>query len=113
MLFSQLINLNHQQRKKEQAKQKALKADPSLANGQDLTGPEDLTPVQTLTKRYTRQLERMGRVKSDDVLDKTLNAMLATYDPHSNYYPPAEAAELNRQMTLKLIGIGVQIRPER
>jgi carboxyl-terminal processing protease len=112
MLVSQLINLTIS-KEEEQAKQKALKADPSLANGQDLTGPEDLTPVQTLTKRYTRQLERMGRVKSDDVLDKTLNAMLATYDPHSNYYPPAEAAELNRQMTLKLIGIGVQIRPER
>ncbi len=78
-----------------------------------LTGPEDLTPAQTLTKRYTRQLERISRVKSDDVLDKTLNAMLATYDPHSNYYPPIDAIELNRQTTLQLEGIGVSIRPER
>ncbi|MCA4164731.1 tail-specific protease, partial [Acinetobacter baumannii] len=85
----------------------------SLADGQDLTGPEDLTPAQTLTKRYTRQLERISRVKSDDVLDKTLNAMLATYDPHSNYYPPIDAIELNRQTTLQLEGIGVSIRPER
>ncbi|USA52162.1 carboxy terminal-processing peptidase [Acinetobacter sp. C32I] len=112
MLVSQLINLTIS-KEEEQAKQKALKADPSLANGQDLTGPEDLTPVQTLTKRYTRQLERIGRVKSDDVLDKTLNAMLATYDPHSNYYPPIDAMELNRQTTLQLEGIGVSIRPER
>ncbi len=37
---------------------------------------EDLTPVQTLTKRYTRQLTAMDRLKSDDVLDKTLNAMM-------------------------------------
>ncbi|MEC8567682.1 MAG: PDZ domain-containing protein, partial [Pseudomonadota bacterium] len=112
MLVSQLINLTIS-KEEEQAKQKALKANPSLANGQDLTGPEDLTPVQTLTKRYTRQLERIGRVKSDDVLDKTLNAMLATYDPHSNYYPPIDAMELNRQTTLQLEGIGVSIRPER
>ena len=56
MLVSQLINLTIS-KEEEQAKQKALKTDPSLANGQDLTGPEDLTPVQTLTKRYTRQLE--------------------------------------------------------
>ncbi|ESK54577.1 carboxy terminal-processing peptidase [Acinetobacter tjernbergiae] len=112
MLVSQLINLTIS-KEEEQAKQKALKANPALANGQDLTGPEDLTPVQTLTKRYTRQLERMGRVKSDDVLDKTLNAMLATYDPHSNYYPPIDAMELNRQTTLQLEGIGVSIRPER
>ncbi|NUF42238.1 carboxy terminal-processing peptidase [Acinetobacter pittii] len=112
MLVSQLINLTIS-REEEQAKQKALKENPSLADGQDLTGPEDLTPAQTLTKRYTRQLERISRVKSDDVLDKTLNAMLATYDPHSNYYPPIDAIELNRQTTLRLEGIGVSIRPER
>ncbi|HFG6921716.1 carboxy terminal-processing peptidase [Acinetobacter baumannii] len=112
MLVSQLINLTIS-REEEQAKQKALKENPSLADGQDLKGPEDLTPAQTLTKRYTRQLERISRVKSDDVLDKTLNAMLATYDPHSNYYPPIDAIELNRQTTLQLEGIGVSIRPER
>ena len=112
MLVSQLINLNIS-KEEEAAKQKALKDDPTLANGQDLTSPEDLTPVQTLTKRYTRQLERVSRVKSDDVLDKTLNAMMLTYDPHSNYFPPVDAMELNRQTTLQLEGIGVSIRPER
>ena len=112
MLVSQLINLNIS-KEEESAKQKALKADPALANGQDLASPEDLTPVQTLTKRYTRQLERISRVKSDDVLDKTLNAMMLTYDPHSNYFPPVDAMELNRQTTLQLEGIGVSIRPER
>lgn len=112
MLISQLINLTIS-KDEEAAKQKALKDDPTLADGQDLTAAEDLTPAQTLTKRYTRQLERMSRVKSDDVLEKTLNAMLATYDPHSNYFPPVDAMELNRQTTLQLEGIGVSIRPER
>ncbi|KGT47178.1 carboxy terminal-processing peptidase [Acinetobacter sp. HR7] len=112
MLVSQLINLTIS-KEEELAKQKALKANPELANGQDLAGPEDLTPVQTLTKRYTRQLERLSRIKSDDVLDKTLNAMMLTYDPHSNYFPPVDAMELNRQTTLQLEGIGVSIRPER
>ncbi len=112
MLVSQLINLTIS-KEEEQAKQNALKANPELANGQDLTGPEDLTPAQTLTQRYTRQLERLSRIKSDDVLDKTLNAMMLTYDPHSNYFPPVDAMELNRQTTLQLEGIGVSIRPER
>lgn len=111
-LVSQLINLTIT-KEEEAAKQKALKADPSLANGQDLSAAEDLTPVQTLTKRYTRKLERISRIKSDDVLDKTLNAMLATYDPHSNYFPPVDAMELNRQTSLQLEGIGVAIRPDR
>ncbi|MCO8107164.1 carboxy terminal-processing peptidase [Acinetobacter indicus] len=112
MLVSQLINLTIS-KEEEQAKQKALKENPELANGQDLSGPEDMTPVETLTKRYTRQLERMSRLKSDDVLDKTLNAMMLTYDPHSNYFPPVDAMELNRQTTLQLEGIGVSIRPDR
>ena len=112
MLVSQLINLTIS-KEEEQAKQKALKDNPELANGQDLKGPEDLTPVQTLTKRYTRQLERVSRLKSDDVLDKTLNAMTLTYDPHSNYFPPVDAIELNRQTSLQLEGIGVSIRPDR
>ena len=112
MLVSQLINLTIS-KEEEKAKQKALKDDPTLANGQDLASADDLTPVQTLTKRYTRQLERLKRTKSDEVLDRTLNAMLATYDPHSNYFPPIDAMELNRQTTLQLEGIGVSIRPER
>ncbi len=112
MLVSQLINLTIS-KEEEAANQKALKDNPELANGQDLAGPEDLTPAQTLTKRYTRQLERLSRIKSDDVLDKTLNAMMLTYDPHSNYFPPVDAMELNRQTTLQLEGIGVSIRPER
>ncbi|WP_089604266.1 carboxy terminal-processing peptidase [Acinetobacter piscicola] len=112
MLVSQLINLTIA-KQEDQAKQKALKDDPTLANGQDLASSEDLTPVQTLTKRYTRQLERIGRTKSDDVLERILNAMTLTYDPHSNYFPPVDAMELNRQTTLQLEGIGVSIRPER
>ncbi|MDO4223629.1 MAG: carboxy terminal-processing peptidase [Acinetobacter sp.] len=112
-LISQLINLTIT-KEEEQAKQKALADNPELANGQDLSNAEDLTPVQTLTKRYTRNLERLTkRTKSDDVLDKTLNAVLATYDPHSNYFPPIDAVEMNRQSSLQLEGIGVSIRPER
>lgn len=112
MLVSQLISLTIT-KQEDMAKQAALKADPSLANGQDLTAAEDLTPVQTLTKRYKRKLERISRLKSDDVLERILNAMTLTYDPHSNYFPPIDAIELNRQTTLELEGIGVSIRPER
>lgn len=112
VIVSQLINLTIT-KEEEAAKQLALKKNPELAQGENLVPPEDLTPVETLTKRYTRQLERITRLKSDDVLERTLNAMLATYDPHSNYYPPVDAMELNRQTTLQLEGIGVTIRPER
>ncbi|MFZ3192835.1 MAG: carboxy terminal-processing peptidase [Moraxellaceae bacterium] len=110
-LVSQLINLTIS-KESEAAKQQAIKDNPALAQGQDLSSSE-LGPVETLQKRYQRQLERMSRVKSDRVLELVLNAAMATYDPHSNYYAPVEAMEMNRQTTLALEGIGVSIRPER
>ncbi|MEC7119784.1 MAG: PDZ domain-containing protein, partial [Pseudomonadota bacterium] len=110
-LVSQLINLTIS-KESEAAKQQALKDNPALARGQDLSASE-LGPVETLQKRYQRQLERMARVKSDRVLEILLNSAMATYDPHSNYYAPIEAMEMNRQTTLALEGVGVSIRPER
>lgn len=113
VLISQLINLTIS-KEEEQAKQKALAENPELANGQDLSTADNLTAVQTLQKRYQRNLDRLlKRSKSDDVLDKTLNAVLATYDPHSSYFPPIDAIEMNRQSSLQLEGIGVSIRQER
>ncbi len=110
-LISQLINLTIG-KESDVAKQQAISANPELARGQDLSSSE-LGPVETLQKRYQRQLERMSRVKSDRVLELVLNAAMATYDPHSNYYAPVEAMEMNRQTTLALEGVGVSIRPER
>lgn len=110
-LVSQLISLTIA-KQEEAAKQKALKDNPALANGQDLSSSE-LGPVETLKKRYRRQMDQFARLKSDRVVESILNAALATYDPHSNYYAPIEAMELNRQTTLALEGIGVSIRPER
>ena len=110
-LISQLINLTIS-KESDNAKQQAIKDNPELALGQDLSSSE-LGPVETLQKRYQRQLERLSRVKSDRVLELVLNAATATYDPHSNYYAPVEAMEMNRQTTLSLEGVGVSIRPER
>lgn len=47
MLVSQLINLTIA-KQEDQAKQKALKDDPTLANGQDLAASEDLTLFKRL-----------------------------------------------------------------
>lgn len=110
-LTSQLISLTIA-KEEEAAKQQALKDNPELAKGQDLSSSE-LGPVDTLKKRYRRAMEQLGRIKNDQVLEGILNAALATYDPHSNYFAPIEAMEMNRQTTLALEGIGVSIRPER
>jgi carboxyl-terminal processing protease len=111
-LTAQLISLTIAQ-EEEAEKQATLKANPKLAAGQDLSPPSELDPVDTLKKRFNRKLEQISRLKSDRVLEALMNAALATYDPHSLYFAPVEAMEMNRQTTLQLEGIGVSIRPER
>ncbi len=111
-LIAQLISLKIAQ-EEESEKQAMLKADPKLAAGQDLSPPSELDPVETLKKRFNRKLQQINRLKSDRILEGFLNAALATYDPHSSYFAPVEAMEMNRQTTLQLEGIGVSIRPER
>ncbi len=111
-LVSQLISMTLA-KQEEQAKQAAVKANPTLAQGQELSAPQEGSPVDTLKKRYRRQAEQIQRLKNDRVLEQFLNAALAAYDPHSNYFAPVEAMEMNRQTTLQLEGIGVSIRPDK
>lgn len=111
-LISNLIALTIS-RQEDQAKQAAIRANPRLTNGIELPPESPLTPVETMRKRLNRQYQQLQRTRSDRVLESFLNAALAAYDPHSNYFAPVEAMELNRQTTLQLEGIGVSIRPER
>lgn len=111
-LTLQLINITIGQIE-EKAKEKAIRENPELAEGQDLIRDDKRTPLQILKKRLSRQKGQLSRIKSDTVLEGILNAALGTYDPHSNYYAPIKATEVNLQSNLALEGIGVSIRPDR
>lgn len=112
LLTLRLINITLGQ-EEEKAKEDALRKNPELAKGQDLIRDDKRTPVEILKKRLKRQQGQMGRVKSDTVLEGILNAAMGSYDPHSNYYAPVKATEVNLQSNLALEGIGVSIRPDR
>lgn len=111
-LTLQLINITIAQ-KEEKAKEDALRENPELAKGQDLIRDDKRTPKEILQKRLNRKRGQISRLKSDTVVEGILNAALATYDPHSNYYAPVKATEINLQSNLSLEGIGVSIRPDR
>ena len=46
-------------------------------------------------------------------METVLNTAMMTYDPHSNYFAPVQANEMQVQTNLQLEGIGVSIRPDR
>ncbi|MDO4896191.1 MAG: carboxy terminal-processing peptidase [Moraxella sp.] len=97
----------------DQAKDKAFLDNPELARGQDLVKGDERTPNQILLNRLNRQQEQLARLKNDEIMETILNTAMMTYDPHSNYFAPVQANEMQIQSNLQLEGIGVSIRPDR
>lgn len=97
----------------EKAKEKVFLDNPDITRGQDLVRNDQRSPSEILLNRLTRQQGQLQRLKDDEIMETILNTAMLTYDPHSNYYAPIQATELQIQSSLQLEGIGVSIRPDR
>ncbi|WP_352259143.1 carboxy terminal-processing peptidase [Psychrobacter sp. TB55-MNA-CIBAN-0194] len=97
----------------EKAKEEVFLSNPDITRGQDLVRNDQRTPSEILQNRLSRQQEQSKRLTNDEIMETVLNTAMLTYDPHSNYYAPIQATELQIQSSLQLEGIGVSIRPDR
>ena len=97
----------------EKGKEQIFLDNPDITRGQDLVRDDQRTPSEILLNRLSRQQGQMTRLKDDEIMETVLNTAMLTYDPHSNYYAPIQATELQIQSSLQLEGIGVSIRPDR
>ncbi|MDN3398117.1 carboxy terminal-processing peptidase [Psychrobacter sp. APC 3426] len=97
----------------EKAKEQVFLDNPDITRGQDLVRNDKRTPSEILHNRLSRQQEQFKRLTDDEIMETVLNTAMLTYDPHSNYYAPIQATELQIQSSLQLEGIGVSIRPDR
>ena len=68
--------------------------------------------VETLGKSYHRTLKVFEEWDSADVLGDYLEWLTRSYDPHSDYQPPADYEDFAMQMNLSLFGIGAELRSE-
>ncbi|MEO8351148.1 MAG: carboxy terminal-processing peptidase [Chthoniobacteraceae bacterium] len=68
--------------------------------------------VETLTRRYARQVQMMKKFSSDAVLELYLNALAHVYDPHSDYMGREQLQSFNIAMNLSLAGIGATLQSE-
>ncbi len=77
-----------------------------------LTG-QSLAQIQEVLKgRYERYQTNLNQSKSEDVFETFTNAVLTSYDPHSNYFSPISSDNFNIQMKNSLEGIGAVLRSE-
>lgn len=54
--------------------------------------------------------QRLGKVDRDDRLSLYLNVVTATYDPHTEFYPPADKENFDISMSGQLQGIGATLQ---
>jgi peptidase, S41 family len=100
-------------KEEDSAKDKAFLENPDLTRGHDLVKGDERNPKEVLINRLSRQQGQLERIKNDEIMETILNTAMMTYDPHSNYFAPVQANELQIQSNLQLEGIGVSIRPDR
>jgi carboxyl-terminal processing protease len=71
-----------------------------------LAGQHDKAIVQTLDRRYSNGLKRIGQLTSEDAFQTFMNAYTTAIEPHTNYFGPRAAEEFDISMKLSLVGVG-------
>jgi carboxyl-terminal processing protease len=85
------------------------KLDNENAPGTKLSATNVADMVQTLQRRYERELRQCDELESSDVLQAYLDMLAHAYDPHSDYMNNEGAQTFTINMSLALFGIGAEL----
>jgi carboxyl-terminal processing protease len=77
----------------------------SVLNGKSLEDNK-----KNMRKRYINQLRRNKRIDAEQAYSVVMNSLTTLYDPHTNYMSPENAENFDINMSLKLQGIGAELR---
>jgi len=66
--------------------------------------------LETLSKRYSNQLQRIKQLNAEDAFQIYINSLTGLYDPHTNYLSPRTSENFSINMRLSLEGIGAVLR---
>lgn len=67
---------------------------------------------ENVEKNIGRWLDRIQALDREDHLSRYINAVINTFDPHTEYFPPLEKENFDISITGQLEGIGAQLREE-
>lgn len=67
---------------------------------------------ENVEKNISRWLDRIQELDREDHLSRYINAVINTFDPHTEYFPPLEKENFDISITGQLEGIGAQLREE-
>ncbi|MCB9260827.1 MAG: carboxy terminal-processing peptidase [Flavobacteriales bacterium] len=92
--------------------------DVEKAKEKDSANTAEIKPFETLEKEareavlktHNEWFERMFKIDRKEHLSTYVNAITSIYDPHTNYFPPADKANFDIRMSGQLEGIGAQLQ---
>jgi len=67
---------------------------------------------QTLNKIYSGRLKRLKQTNSDDIFQIFMNSVTASFDPHTQFYPPRVSEDFDMEMSKSFQGIGAVLQIE-
>lgn len=70
----------------------------------------EFTARQSVLKNHEEWFERMTKLNRQDRLNVYVNALTSVFDPHTNYFPPADKENFDIRMSGKLEGIGASLQ---
>ena len=71
-----------------------------------LAGKDDKSIIETLNKRYDKNLKSVTKLNSEDAFQLFMNAYATSIDPHTNYFGIRASEDFAIAMKLSLVGIG-------
>ncbi|MBU1696553.1 MAG: carboxy terminal-processing peptidase, partial [Proteobacteria bacterium] len=66
----------------------------------------------TLEKTYSNRLNRLLQTNSNDIFQIFMNSVTASFDPHTQFFPPRASEDFDIHMSLSLEGIGAVLQTE-
>ncbi len=67
---------------------------------------------ESLEKIYGNRLKRLAQTNTNDVFQLFMNSVTASFDPHTQYFPPRLSEDFDIHMSLSLEGIGAVLQNE-
>lgn len=74
-----------------------------------LGGTKESEIKNILIKRYSSNIKNMKLITNDDIAQMAINSYVGEIDPHSEWLNPDNADELERDLSLSLVGMGAVI----
>lgn len=85
---------------------KRIKYDLLVAKSNDMEAEE---ARKTVLDRYRTFAQRMRQADEDDVLERYMNALTTSYDPHTSYFSPNAFEDFRIRLQLNYEGIGAEL----